>query len=895
MNTFKVSIILPVYNVAEYLPHCLDSLLAQTLEQVEIVAVNDGSTDESAAILQTYQEKYSSRLFVYTTTNQGVSHARNYGFSKSHGEYVWFVDSDDSIEPDACRKLYEKAIQDNNDLVLFSYYNVDAGSGEKVPFPMRHHNQNFSFSEKPYEMSILSPYPWIKLIRRDLFEGLAFPEGIRFEDLPVAYLLAAKARNVGVVDECFYNYRKNVGFLGSLTPATVDIKKAIIYLKDNMHSLGFLEKYKTEIDFITIRHFFFRFWKLLTNYETGKKELKLDLINQLFDYIDAFLPDWRNNHYVKYTLPDHLFHLFYLYGSREEMTRFVNACDGMTPDQQKAWLKDYKASHETAYIFSEDRQLDREQPAKEAYLASNTRILPEHKYIFLESGEGQNIHPLFLTLLSGKFEKGTRIFLSLTAKTRPKWQRLIQSHNLDTACVTLISPDSGDYGIALTQCGTLITDSPLPRYFHKGTKQNHTLVCTESLIPVTSANCLSSRQDLAWWQHTMFTCDLLVFSDKEIQENYMEETMTAGICNTDVYFSTDMTALSTDLLKSLWTPVDSSASVFADSAAFRENEGLSADTTLLLCCPLFAGKDRKQTFHCMRSFISSLYQLDNDLTDKQILYLPPATGYQIDCSNFRHIRILPDQYSITDLAQFCDVLITDYRSALVTEHAAKPPVICFLPEEASYPLSSSLQQALTFVPVCTSVPALIRQLQADHQNPDTCRVSPNASSAPSPKERILWFTGRKISSGVMEEFNDFVSRHPDAQVWLAYNALQSPKAEKYLDMRFPGSGYLPLRIEPVKNLFWKVSSFFITRLGLASIYPTGRILRLGQQEYSRYFGDVSFDQVFIQSTDNLQTIAFCAAAAPKVNCTLKQPDSDVTFAQRRQLAFARRLTKATVK
>ena len=163
------------------------------------------------------------------------------------------------------------------------------------------------------------------------------------------------------------------------------------------------------------------------------------------------------------------------------------------------------------------------------------------------------------------------------------------------------------------------------------------------------------------------------------------------------------------------------------------------------------------------------------------------------------------------------------------------------------------------------------------------------------KAFLAYLNGYNIPEWLEEEFNDFVSRHPDAQVWLAYNALQSPKAEKYLDMRFPGSGYLPLRIEPVKNLFWKVSSFFITRLGLASIYPTGRILRLGQQEYSRYFGDVSFDQVFIQSTDNLQTIAFCAAAAPKVNCTLKQPDSDVTFAQRRQLAFARRLTKATVK
>ena len=105
MNTPKVSIILPVYNVAEFLPACLDSLLDQTLDQLEIVAVNDGSTDTSAAILQAYQEKYPSKLFVYTTTNHGVSHARNYGFSKSHGEYVWFVDSDDFIQPSACEQL----------------------------------------------------------------------------------------------------------------------------------------------------------------------------------------------------------------------------------------------------------------------------------------------------------------------------------------------------------------------------------------------------------------------------------------------------------------------------------------------------------------------------------------------------------------------------------------------------------------------------------------------------------------------------------------------------------------------------------------------------------------------------------------------------------------------
>lgn len=912
MNTPKVSIILPVYNVAEFLPACLDSLLDQTLDQLEIVAVNDGSTDTSAAILQAYQEKYPSKLFVYTTTNHGVSHARNYGFSKSHGKYVWFVDSDDFIQPSACEQLYTKAVQDDNDLVLFSYHNIDMSSGKKTPFPMRHHNQNFSFSEKPYEMSILSPYPWIKLIQRELFEGLAFPEGIRFEDLPVAYLLAAKARNVGIIDECLYNYRKNVGFLGSLTPATADIKKAIIYLKDCMNSLGFLETYRTEIDFITIRHFFFRFWKLLTNYETEKKDLKLDLINQLFDYIDAFLPDWQNNHYVKYALPDHLFQLLYLYGSRKEMLHFVNTCDGMSPNQQKAWLKDYKAGHNNAYIFSEDRLIDQEQPAKESYLASNTRVLPEPGYIFLESMEGQDIHPLFLTLLSGSFAKGTRVFLSLTAKARPVWQRLIQSYQLDTSCVTLISPDSEDYGIALAQCGRLITDQPLPWYFHKGTKQRHILLCTESLIPVTSANCLTSRHDLAKWQHTMFTCDLIVFPNKDILENYMEHTMIAGICHTDTYFSTDNAALSTYLLKELWTPVDPSLPIFTEADIFRQSEGLAADTKLLFCCPLFAGKDRKQTFHYVRSFTDALYQLDNDLTDKQILYLAPAPGYQVDCSSFKHIRLLPIQYSITDLIRSCDVLITDYRSILMADCNSPTSVLRFLPEDDPYPLSSSLQKALQFVPACTNAPALIRQLQATlsvsdafasdmlqaakmpesrelSSHPGSGDLSQNDTAVPSIKEHILWFTGRKISSEQMDQLSSFISQHPDAQIWLSYNVLQDPKAEAYLNIHFPDIWYLPLRMDPARSLFWKISSFFITRLGLASIYPTGRMLRLGKQAYTRYFGPVSFDQVFIQATDNLQTIAFCAAAAPNVNCNLKAPGADVSFAKRCQTVFAHRL------
>ena len=114
MTACKVSIIVPVYNTSKYLKNCIDSLLAQTLNEIEIIAVNDGSTDKSFEILKEYQALYPNKVYVYNTENMGVSHARNFGVTKSSGQYLWFVDSDDSVEPNACEELYNKATKDNN-------------------------------------------------------------------------------------------------------------------------------------------------------------------------------------------------------------------------------------------------------------------------------------------------------------------------------------------------------------------------------------------------------------------------------------------------------------------------------------------------------------------------------------------------------------------------------------------------------------------------------------------------------------------------------------------------------------------------------------------------------------------------------------------------------------
>lgn len=124
MAQCKVSIIMPVYNVSRYLRNCLDSIVAQTMEDIELIVVNDGSTDDSLSILKEYEVQYPEWMHVYTTENRGVSHARNYGIERASGEYLLFVDSDDFVEPEICEKLYEKAAQDNNDVVICRYNDV---------------------------------------------------------------------------------------------------------------------------------------------------------------------------------------------------------------------------------------------------------------------------------------------------------------------------------------------------------------------------------------------------------------------------------------------------------------------------------------------------------------------------------------------------------------------------------------------------------------------------------------------------------------------------------------------------------------------------------------------------------------------------------------------------
>ena len=111
-----VSIIVPVYNVQDYLPKCLDSLLAQTYKNIEIIVVNDGSPDDSQRVIDEYAAR-DSRIVAVSKPNGGLSDARNFGMQYAQGEYIGFVDGDDYVEPDMYEKMLTKAKQEDSDIV----------------------------------------------------------------------------------------------------------------------------------------------------------------------------------------------------------------------------------------------------------------------------------------------------------------------------------------------------------------------------------------------------------------------------------------------------------------------------------------------------------------------------------------------------------------------------------------------------------------------------------------------------------------------------------------------------------------------------------------------------------------------------------------------------------
>ncbi|PSU68072.1 glycosyl transferase family 2, partial [Photobacterium phosphoreum] len=221
-----VSIIVPVYNVEEYLPECLDSLCSQTLKNIEVIIVNDGSTDNSSNIINKYVVE-NSNFSVISQVNAGLSSARNTGLQSATGDFIAFLDSDDWVSSDTYEILYNIAVSNKADIVTCGSTHIFENHCKQ--YKICNKTQIFNLRHSPEKIKNVKVAAWDKLYNRNLIfnSGVSFPIGLYYEDTPTIVPWLLLANKVVAIEDCLIFYRQRSG---SITKeATFNIKSFDIY------------------------------------------------------------------------------------------------------------------------------------------------------------------------------------------------------------------------------------------------------------------------------------------------------------------------------------------------------------------------------------------------------------------------------------------------------------------------------------------------------------------------------------------------------------------------------------------------------------------------------------------------------------------------------------------
>lgn len=204
----KLSIIVPIYNVEKYLAKCLDSLVNQTFLDIEILLINDGSTDKSLEIATNYKDKYSDKISIYTKPNGGLSDARNYGINHAQGDFLAFIDSDDYVDVSMFEKMFASQTQYNADIVacdmMYVYENGKQTVSSAGDFIVESAKENLSMID-------INNSACNKIFRRSLFDAIKFPVGKWYEDLATIPLVIYEANTISHVKEPLYFYFQRSG------------------------------------------------------------------------------------------------------------------------------------------------------------------------------------------------------------------------------------------------------------------------------------------------------------------------------------------------------------------------------------------------------------------------------------------------------------------------------------------------------------------------------------------------------------------------------------------------------------------------------------------------------------------------------------------------------------
>ncbi|MGG3640564.1 glycosyltransferase [Bacillus gobiensis] len=266
--SIPVSVIIPIYNVERFLIKCLDSVIYQTFNNIEIIAINDGSTDRSGRLLDDYK-KIHTNIKVIHKSNEGLSETRNKGLKLAKGEYVVFIDSDDYISSDMIESMYKKAIKTQAEIVI-SKVIYEYPDGKQISMFKRDFNEIETIDGyeaiKRFWNGEINGHCWNKLIKRDLMinSGIHFPVGKYYEDAPTLINLLQQAKKISFSNKGLYYYLQREGSITKkhTLDSLCDQIEIINIIKEIIDVKYFNVVYKKEFQFFLLKNLYFNLYSL---------------------------------------------------------------------------------------------------------------------------------------------------------------------------------------------------------------------------------------------------------------------------------------------------------------------------------------------------------------------------------------------------------------------------------------------------------------------------------------------------------------------------------------------------------------------------------------------------------------------------------------------------------
>lgn len=285
----KVSLIVPIYNSQDYLEKCIKSLISQTLKDIQIILINDGSTDNSEKIIKSFDDE---RIVYISKNNEGIGKTRNLGIDKATGEFLAFVDSDDYLNEHFCEYMYQKAVNDDCDLVVCDFFE-DRNTLVGIKFK---DFKDTNLRETPELINNINLGPCNKLYKKSLFDDKSnrFEENLKYEDAPFVVKMLVSANRIGKVNDYLTYYvihsnsettirNKRMYDILEITDIIVNDLKKVDYPNDSLVSLAVM---------------------ILTDYTIQQRYIsdvkyRHDFINKAFKYLNNLDPKWRRCSYLK--------------------------------------------------------------------------------------------------------------------------------------------------------------------------------------------------------------------------------------------------------------------------------------------------------------------------------------------------------------------------------------------------------------------------------------------------------------------------------------------------------------------------------------------------------------------------------------------------------------------